>query len=97
MFIARWALDQRSDNCIQAAIEALHALLYSGKLQVCSVVNITAVFQSFYSRCSCKLLSSQPKQQIQGVHTVSTIKKKLLPRETMRYCNEGCFMLISIS
>ena len=34
---------------------------------------------------------------IQGVHKISLQFKKLLQSEMMRYRNEGCFMLISIS
>lgn len=35
-FILRWALDSRSDNCIQASVDALHALFQPCILQVSS-------------------------------------------------------------
>jgi len=34
-FVLRWAFDQRSDNCIQAAVDCMRALLHPGELQVC--------------------------------------------------------------
>ena len=37
-FILRWALDSRSDTCIQAGVEAVHALLLPCDIQV-SVLN----------------------------------------------------------
>ena len=49
-----------------------------------------ASFQRFSNTCG-------PLLKIQGVHKVSLQFKKLLQSEMMRYCNEGCFMLISIS
>ena len=36
-------------------------------------------------------------RKVQGVHKVSLQFKKLLQSEMMRYRNEGCFILISIS
>ena len=57
----------------------------------------TETFNKKKQLIGCRAVLKLKKKKIQGVHKVSLQLKKLLQSEMMRYRNEGCFMLISIS